>query len=384
MRRIWNWLPSFGSSLVLAANALAAPPAEPPTPPDGALVTTAAPADMADEREVRPLLERLSQLSQLIDRDNQSAQAWQYHLEQAEVLLQLAVHSRGKERANTLKMAVDGFYSSALLAPREQPLAFERLRQLPQRLGQAFPGNAIVEYAILQEIQADCMRVMEETGDNNKAQEHRCTRLLQFAQQHPGAPAAARAILEAAHIRESLNENAEAARCYRYLITHFPADAAVRKAEGALWRLGQNPGPVHLQLPFLYPTGSGSESTFNIDQLHGSLIVVYFWTSASPHAAEDFEALKHLTDRWAGRGLEVVYVNLDEDAAQGRAFLSGRLTAGVHVHQAGGLQSAIAERYGIQELPQAFLLARDGSLLKHSLPAARLESEVLANLPRGR
>jgi hypothetical protein len=50
MRRIWNWLPAFGSSLLLAANTLAAPVAAPAnaSPPAAATV------HLADEREMRP------------------------------------------------------------------------------------------------------------------------------------------------------------------------------------------------------------------------------------------------------------------------------------------------------------------------------------------
>jgi len=77
-------------------------------------------------------------------------------------------------------------------------------------------------------------------------------------------------------------------------------------------------------------------------------------------------------------------VNMDAEPAEGRAFLSGRLTAGVHVYQPGGLDGAVAERYGLQKVPQAFLVNRDGTLLKHSLTASRLEAELADRLPRGR
>lgn len=384
MRRIWNWLPAFGSSLLIAANAVAYPSVAPNSAPVVAPTPSASSEQLADERAMRPLLERLSQLSQLIDRDAQSPQAWQYHLEQAEVLLRLAGHSRDKERDSTLRMAVDGFYSAALLAPKDQPSAAERLRQLPQRLARAFPGSPVVHYAVLQEIQADCLRVLESTGDNAKSQQHRCTRLLQFAQEHPDMPEASQAVLEAGRISESLGETKEASRCYRYLMEHFSGDAAARKAEGALWRLEDGHGLVRLQLPLLYASGRGSADAFNVDQCRGKLVVVYFWTSTSPQVAEDFESLKQLTDRHGGRDLEVVYVSVDDDAAQGRAFLSGRLTAGVHLYQAGGLHGSVAERDGIQEVPQAFLLGRDGRLLKHSLPVSRLETEVEGRLQPSR
>src|SRR5579875_1435740 len=124
MKTVWKRLASLGSSLLIAANVFASSP-------------DAVPAEgVANEQQLRPLLNRLTELSQLIERNSQSPQVWQYHLEQAEVLLRLAAQSREKERESILRMAVDSFYSAALLCPREQPLGFERLRQLPQRLAQ--------------------------------------------------------------------------------------------------------------------------------------------------------------------------------------------------------------------------------------------------------
>ena len=371
MKTVWKRLASLGSSLLIAANVFASSP-------------DAVPAEgVANEQQLRPLLNRLTELSQLIERNSQSPQVWQYHLEQAEVLLRLAAQSREKERESILRMAVDSFYSAALLCPREQPLGFERLRQLPQRLAQFFPGSPAILYAVLQEIQADCVLVMEQSGgDQIQSERHRCARLLQFAQEHPQTPEAAKAVLQAAKTAESIGDAEEASRCCRLLVERFPNDAAARKAAGALWRLGQNHQPIALELPFLYSPGS-NPSVFNLEELRGRLVVIYFWSSTGEHVVEDFQMLKQLTDRYIGRGLEVVYVNLDADPAEGRAFLSGRLTAGVHVYQAGGLDGPVAERYGIQQVPQVFLVDRDGTLLKHSLPVARLEAELAGRLPRG-
>lgn len=378
MSCMWKWLPSLGGSLLVAANTFASSDIA----DHGADAPPAPAAAVADEQQLRPLLDKLTQLSQFIERNTESPQVWQYHLEQAQVLLQIAAPSQEKERESILRMAVDASYSAALLCPRDQPIAFQRLRQLPQYLAQRFPGSPAILYAVLQEIQADCILVMEQTGgDQIKSEQHRCARLLRFARQHPEMPEAAKAVLQAAQTAETMGANEDAVRCCRYLVEHFPNDATARKAAGALWRLGDNHQPMSLVLPLLYSTGSTPNSLFDFDELRGRLVVVYFWTSTSERVAEDFEVLKHLTDRYVGRGLEVVYVNMDADPAQGRAFLSGRLTSGVHLHQPGGLDGPIAERFGIQQAPQAFLVGRDGMLLKHSLSASRLETELGSELP---
>ncbi|MHB1425123.1 MAG: TlpA family protein disulfide reductase [Gemmataceae bacterium] len=383
MRFLWKWLPSLGSYLLFAANVF-------PTPSVAASAGTdpTAPPTLAaaEEQQLRPYLDKLTELSQYIDRNAQSPQVWQYHLEQAEVLLQLAAHSREKERESILRMAVDGFYSAALLCPRDQPIALDRLRQLPQRLAQYFPGSPAILHASLQEIQADCTLESEQSGgDRVKSERRRCIRLLQFAAEHPEAPESPKALLQAAQNAESLGDKEEtASHCYHYLVEHFPNDAAARKAAGALWRLGKDHQPMCLELPFLYSSGSRLNAVFNLDELRGRLVVVYFWTSASERVEEDFQLLKQLSERYGSRGLEVVYINLDADPASGRAFLSGRLTAGIHVYQPGSMDGSIAERYGLQEVPQAFLVGRDGKLLKHSLPASGLEAELAGQLPRGR
>jgi thiol-disulfide isomerase/thioredoxin len=373
MKATWKWLPSLGGSLFIAANIFAFSPEAVPT------------EGVANEQELRPLLDKLTELSQLIERNNQSPQVWQYHLEQAEVLVRLAAGSQEKEREGILRMAVDAFYSAALLCPREQPVAFERLRELPRRLAQYFPGSSAILYAVLQEIQADCILVLEQSGgDSVKSEKHRCARLMQFAREHPEVPQAAKAVMQAAQTAESLGDNDLAGRCYRYLVEHFPSDAAAGKAAGALWRLGQDQQPMALELPLLYASPSSTNAVFNLEELRGRLVIVYFWTSASENVAEEFQTLKRITDRYAGKGLEIVYVNMDGHSAEGRAFLAGRLTAGVHVYQPGGLDGAVAERYGLQKVPQAFLVGRDGELLKHSLSASRLETELAERLPSGR
>src|SRR6185437_12656233 len=107
MKMMWKWLPSLGGALLIAANSFATSPYAPTALRTDAAQPAPAPVMNNDEQQLRPLLERLSQLSQLMERNAQSPQLWQYHLEQAEVLLRLAGSSQEKEREGLLRMAVD-------------------------------------------------------------------------------------------------------------------------------------------------------------------------------------------------------------------------------------------------------------------------------------
>jgi hypothetical protein len=126
------------------------------------------------------------------------------------------------------------------------------------------------------------------------------------------------------------------------------------------------------------------EPLFDLTQLRGKLVVVYFWASTSEQVGEDFATLKRLTDRYRSRGLELVYVNLDDNPTSAEDFLSEQLTAGTHLFARGGLDGPIAESYDLHSLPQAFAVAPDGTLLRHSVQVAELEALVSAHLGASR
>jgi hypothetical protein len=392
MRRASSWLTALVSSSVLAAGAMAQVPSpyaairQPAPMPPAAVAQPAQPASPED-REVQALLDRLSRVSDTLVRNIQSPQAYHYQVEQADVLLQLAARThKADERDNWLKMAVDSYYSAAVQSPDSDPAVYQRLVQLPAQIAQSYPGNPLYSYAALREVHADYERALSKAGnDPSKAQELLRQRLLQFAEKYPRVPEAAKAIVDAAALSEKLGKTEDACGCYRYLAEAYAGQPLSRQARAALRRLGgMNGEVVDLSLPQLYAAGAGTEQSFDLKQMRGSLVLVYFWASTCPQAAEGFQALKQLTDRYQYRGLEVVYVNLDGDPAKAREFLSGRLTAGTHVYQPGGMNGAVTERYGLVEVPQIFLLGRDSALLRHSLQPSQLDAALAGHLPRGK
>jgi thiol-disulfide isomerase/thioredoxin len=392
MKRILNGLGAVAGSLLLTTVVSAAPRPMPAPAPAKAPQTTPAPmaaaqpvADTADDPELKRLLDRLGALSDLVGKNASAPDAWRSLMEQGDLLLQLAARSKAEERENWLRMGIDSYYSAAIQSGANDVTASKQLSELPARIGRAFPGSPLVSYAGLQGVQADYVRAVSADPEHpDKARELLHDRLLAFAHEFPKAPEAPKAVMDAAQISESLGKIDDARVCYRYLADNFAGQAVARKAGGSLARLGLGGEPVHLELPLLFAPESRNDSMFDLKELRGKLVAVYFWSSTSPQAAEDVQILKDLAVKYQDRGLEVVYVNMDDDPAAARIFLAGRLTVGVHVYQRGGMDGPVAERYGIQALPTLFLLGNDGSLIKQSLPAAGLEAEVSSRLPGGR
>jgi peroxiredoxin len=367
---------------VLTAGAAAAPRKALPVRRDAAAPAArrdASGATLPAEDTTRALLERVTALSERIARESQTPGVWRLQVEQGELLLHLAVATEGKEREEWLRSAVDSYYSAAVQSPANDPTARELLAGLPDHLANAFK-SPLHTYAALQKVHADYLHALAQAPDKPDAAALRlCEMLLAFAQAHPQAPEAPQAVLDAARHYEALNKSEDARRCYHFLAGHYADQPVGRKAAGVLWRMGGTGQPVRFALPYLYPARDG-EAPFQLGEVRARLVVVYFWSAAAGPVANDLDALKALTDRYRGKGLEVIYINVDRDAAQAREFLSGRLTAGVHLHQPGGTDGEVAERYGIVAVPHAMLLDWGGALLRHSVPTAELEAEAARRL----
>jgi thiol-disulfide isomerase/thioredoxin len=382
MRRSLRGLITLGGSLPFAVGVLAAAP----PPPRAAVPPQAFTAPVvADDHDLQSMLDRVTALSDLINRDSNSPKAWSYLLEQADLLKQLAMRSPPGEAEKLLMMAIDSYQGAAVRSPDNETTAARRLQQMPGQLTRSFPGNSLITYAAMQAIQADYLHALAKEPEHlAEAQNLLRTHLVQFAIDYAGTPESSKAMLQVAELSESLGKLDDARRFYHYLVEAFPGQAVAHKAGGSLWRMGLDGEPLHFQLPELYAASDRGQQVFDLQELRGKLVVVYFWSSDSPKVAEDFEALKQLTVRYHLHGLETVYVNMDDDSAKAKTFLTGRLTAGVHVYQRGGLDGAIAERYGIQSVPQIFLVGKDGTLLKHSLQTSQLDTEVSARLTHQR
>jgi len=129
---------------------------------------------------------------------------------------------------------------------------------------------------------------------------------------------------------------------------------------------------------------SGSQldgSPFNVADLRGKMVVVYYWGGWNKQrCVGDFATLKLLLDTYAGK-LAVVCVSLDNTINEARAFLQQVQAPGIHLFQPGGLDSPMATQYGIMFLPHLFLVDKDGKVLSRSVQqVSGLEGELKKRL----
>jgi peroxiredoxin len=119
--------------------------------------------------------------------------------------------------------------------------------------------------------------------------------------------------------------------------------------------------------------------TFNIAQLKGKVVIVYYWSSDCTSCAGDFARLKQLQSTYSAKGVEVVGVSLDDRAAQAQQYMKTNNVAGTHLFQSGengGMNSPLATQYGIMGLPHVILVGRDGRVLNRSIQITELEEAL--------
>jgi hypothetical protein len=114
---------------------------------------------------------------------------------------------------------------------------------------------------------------------------------------------------------------------------------------------------------------------FDVEQLKGKIVVVYYWATWNSKCTSDFAKLKQIMD--ANKGVDLVCINLDTQADEAKAFLTrqGNIP-GVHLYQPGGQESKLATHYGIMSLPHMFLTNREGKVVSHTVQDNNLEEEI--------
>lgn len=99
------------------------------------------------------------------------------------------------------------------------------------------------------------------------------------------------------------------------------------------------------------------EGRMTLAQYRGKVVLLDFWASWCGPCAQSVPHYQKLRGELADRGFELVAVGLDEDAADGRAFLE---RFDVHYPVGSDPAGAVAERYALKGMPYAVLIDREG------------------------
>ena len=108
---------------------------------------------------------------------------------------------------------------------------------------------------------------------------------------------------------------------------------------------------------------NATQDSLSLSSFSGKLVYLSFWKSTSGPCLYDLAYQQDLLRQFAERNIVFVSINLDDNDLAWRQLLVKHKLAGAQLWAGGGLQSTLAQAYGLQELPAYVLIGEDGTIL---------------------
>ncbi|MGE3806865.1 MAG: thioredoxin-like domain-containing protein [Gemmataceae bacterium] len=325
--------------------------------------------------ELQKLLDELRQLDARAPQTQEgsnSSDVIRYNLQRANLIERVLPVDKPERRELWLRQLAESLHAAAQVSMPADRTAFDRLVNLRQQLEREQPGKALTAFVAFRELQAEYARkLVEIQNDKDQAkypllQAEWLEKLARYVAAYPTADEAGDALNQLGMVSEFVNKEIEARNWYARLVKDFPNHPAADSAAGAIRRLECEGKEIELK-----------DGNFDIATQRGKMVVVYFWASWNHQYVGDFARLKLLQSTYAGKGFEVVAINLDNGPPE-----AGNRVAvpGIQVLQPEGLEGPLATHYGIKSLPTLFLVGKDGKVISRTIQVGNLEDELKKHL----
>jgi thiol-disulfide isomerase/thioredoxin len=248
------------------------------------------------------------------------------------------------------------------------PDGIAKLEQIAETVKGDETASAFISFRL---IQAKYSAGMEQPGaDGETLQKTWFDDLKTFTETYPKAPESAEALLQLAFRDEFEGRDAEAVERYAAIAANFPDTAQARKATGAVRRLESVGKPLTLGGPTL----EGKQVA--VESFKGVPVLVHYWSTDCEPCKVDLAQIRELQTKYGPKKFAVVGVALDGDKAKLAKFLQAKPLPWPQLHEPGGLDSRLAEEFGVLALPTMVLVGADGTVLDRNVSINGLEKRL--------
>lgn len=125
-------------------------------------------------------------------------------------------------------------------------------------------------------------------------------------------------------------------------------------------------------------TSKADAQQFDTAPYKGQVIYLDFWASWCVPCRLSFPWMNELQAEYGGKGLTIVAINVDHDAAAAQQFLEQVPASFKIVYDPSG---RIAQKYPLKGMPTSFLIGRDGTVrFEHDGFSTERRNEYLAHI----
>lgn len=326
----------------------------------------------APPQKLQQLMEDLEKLEQAI---TQAAPPQQETLnaKRADLLQQLADDAEDEEhRVQWTKQLVDTV--SAAVQTGTYSGGVDRLAAMEKKIDAKKDTN-LLSYVKFRRMSASyALELQKPKAEFAKVQEAWLKMLEAFVKEYPESPDSAEAMLQLAMAQEFAGEDEKAIEWYSQVAKRFPQSTSAKKAAGSVVRLESVGKPIE------FDGTSIDGKSVNLAALKGKAVLIQYWATWCEPCVQDMERIGELHAKYAGRGFEVIGVNLDNNRDEMVAFLTKNRLPWPQIHEAGGLDSRPANQLGILTLPTMLLIGKDGNVISRNLHVSELDVELKKEL----
>ncbi|MFG0330991.1 MAG: TlpA family protein disulfide reductase [Phycisphaerales bacterium] len=114
-------------------------------------------------------------------------------------------------------------------------------------------------------------------------------------------------------------------------------------------------------------------STFTLSEARGDVVLLDFWATWCPPCRAAMPGIQSIHEKYASRGVRVLGVNINDDTAKARAYMSdngfdyGLLVEG----------DSVAEKYKVTGIPTFFLIGVDGEVVLHHVGGGESAADII-------
>lgn len=311
-----------------------------------------------DNPELQKALDDIAQLDASAPAGGAKQDVAQYHYKRIELLHKaLKLATTDDDRLNYNKQVVDS------LAAAFQTGLYAAGAGVLDKYGEM--GGPIGSYASYRKALAEFALAVDQPGaEYIKEQKTFVGKLEAFLAKYPKSDEAADVLFQLASINEFVADEDKAREFYGRLAKEFPESQPGKKAAGALRRLDLVGKPLEIN-------GNGLDGKpVSADQLRGKTLLVTFWTTVADPFRRDLPDLIKVYEKYKGKGFEIIGVSLDNDKAAVEAFLKDNPLPWAVLHEPGGMDSRLADEFGIISMPTMILADPTGKVVNRNIRTA--------------
>jgi thiol-disulfide isomerase/thioredoxin len=294
-----------------------------------------------------------------------------YNTQRAALLGKLAAAaSAGEERETWLRQQVDGI--AVAVQMDAYPAGVAALKAIETEVRGLYKNSPLVPYVTFRRIMAENNDELAkaDAAQRGAVQAAGMQALEKFIEDYPQAEDLSDAMLQLAMALEFNGKVTPAKEWYGKIVAMGAPSPAAAIANGALARLNLKGNVLELAGPGL------SGGTVDVARMRGKVVVVLFWATYCRPCTEDLPQIQELYKQHKADGFEIIGVNVDGPGAPIQEYLAQYKVTWPQIHQDGGLQGTIAQRYGVITLPTVFLVDKSGKVVSSSANVEDLKKQL--------